>query len=90
LYEKFFVRLELQFDHTKTLSSEGNLWLHIFLLRTPSDGTITEINILYCKEGRKWRKSSNKRNYLTKSKLEELAEDINHESRMIVSLISKI
>ena len=33
---------------------------------------------------------SNKRNYLTKSKLEELAEDINHESRMIVSLISKI
>jgi len=33
---------------------------------------------------------SNKRNYLTKSKLEELAEDINHETRMIVSLISKI
>jgi hypothetical protein len=33
---------------------------------------------------------SNKRNYLTKSNLEELAEDINHESRMIVSLISKI
>jgi four helix bundle protein len=33
---------------------------------------------------------SNKRNYLTKSKLEELSEDINHESRMIVSLIGKI
>ncbi len=33
---------------------------------------------------------ANKRNYLTKSKLEELAEDINHENRMIVSLISKI
>ena len=33
---------------------------------------------------------ANKRNYITKSKLEELAEDINHECRMIVTLIGKI
>ena len=33
---------------------------------------------------------ANRRNYLTKQKLEELSEDINHESRMLVSLISKI
>ena len=33
---------------------------------------------------------ANKRNYITKSKTEELAEDINHESRMIVSLINRI
>ncbi|MBN2455234.1 MAG: four helix bundle protein [Sedimentisphaerales bacterium] len=33
---------------------------------------------------------ANKRNNITKKKLEELAEDINHESRMIVSLINKI
>jgi four helix bundle protein len=33
---------------------------------------------------------ANKRNYLTKKKLEELSEDINHESRMLASLISKI
>ena len=33
---------------------------------------------------------ANKRNYITKSKTEELAEDINHESRMLVSLINKI
>ncbi len=33
---------------------------------------------------------ANKRNYITKKKLEELSEDINHESRMIVSLINKI
>lgn len=33
---------------------------------------------------------ANRRNYLTKQKLEELAESINHESRMLVSLISKI
>jgi four helix bundle protein len=33
---------------------------------------------------------ANKRNYITKNKLEELAEDINHECRMIVTLISKI
>ena len=33
---------------------------------------------------------ANKRNYLTKEKLEELAEDVNHESRMLVSLINKI
>jgi len=28
--------------------------------------------------------------YITKNKLEELAEDINHESRMLVSLINKL
>jgi four helix bundle protein len=33
---------------------------------------------------------ANKRNYLTKEKLEELSEDINHESRMLASLIGKI
>ncbi len=30
------------------------------------------------------------RKYITKEKLEELAEDINHETRMLVSLINKI
>ena len=33
---------------------------------------------------------ANRRGYLTKEELEELAEDINHESRMLVSLINKI
>lgn len=33
---------------------------------------------------------SNRRNYLTKNKIQELPEDINHESRMLVSLINKI
>jgi four helix bundle protein len=33
---------------------------------------------------------SNRRNYLTNNKLQELSEDINHESRMLVSLINKI
>ena len=33
---------------------------------------------------------ANKRRYITKNKLKELAEDINHESRMIASLINKI
>jgi len=33
---------------------------------------------------------ANRRNFLTMEKLEELAEDINHESRMIASLISKL
>ncbi len=33
---------------------------------------------------------ANKRNHITKKKLEELAEDLNHESRMIVSLINKL
>lgn len=31
-----------------------------------------------------------KRNYITSEKLEELVEDINHETRMLVSLINKI
>ena len=33
---------------------------------------------------------ANRRNYITKKKLTELAEDINHESRMLVSLIKKL
>ncbi|MHC4573123.1 MAG: four helix bundle protein [Planctomycetota bacterium] len=33
---------------------------------------------------------AHKRNYIPKKKLEELAEDINHETRMLVSLINKI
>jgi len=33
---------------------------------------------------------ANRRNYITKEKLEELTEDINHEARMLVSLIKKI
>ena len=33
---------------------------------------------------------SNRRKYVTKKDLEELTEDINHETRMLVSLINKI
>ena len=33
---------------------------------------------------------ANKRDYLAKEELEELAEDINHESRMLASFINKI
>ena len=33
---------------------------------------------------------ANKRNYVTKSEAETLAEDINYESRMFVSLINRI
>jgi len=33
---------------------------------------------------------ANRRKYITKKILEELAEDINHESRMLVSLINKL
>ena len=33
---------------------------------------------------------TNRRNYITKKKLEELAEDINYEIRMLVSLINKL
>jgi len=33
---------------------------------------------------------SNRRNYVTKRDLEEFSEDINHESRMLVSLINKL
>ena len=33
---------------------------------------------------------SHRRKYITKTKLEELAEDINHESRMLVNLIGKL
>jgi len=33
---------------------------------------------------------ANKRNYITKQKLEELSEDINHESRMLVALINTL
>lgn len=33
---------------------------------------------------------ANRRNYITKKKLEELAEDINYETRMLVSLINKL
>jgi len=33
---------------------------------------------------------SHRRKYITKEKLEELTEDINHESRMLVNLIKKI
>ena len=31
-----------------------------------------------------------RRNYITNNKLQELAEDINHEMRMLVSLINKL
>ena len=33
---------------------------------------------------------ANRRKYLTKKELEEIAEDINHESRMLSSLINKL
>lgn len=33
---------------------------------------------------------SNRRKYITKRELEEFSEDINHESRMLVSLINKL
>jgi four helix bundle protein len=33
---------------------------------------------------------AHRRDYITKKKLEELVEDINHESRMLVSLIDKL
>ena len=33
---------------------------------------------------------SHRRKYITKEELEELTEEINHETRMLVSLISKI
>ena len=33
---------------------------------------------------------ANRRKYITKKKLEELAEDINYETRMLVSLINKL
>ncbi|NQT01725.1 MAG: four helix bundle protein [Planctomycetes bacterium] len=33
---------------------------------------------------------SNRRKYMTKAELEELTEDINHETRMLVSLTNKI
>jgi len=33
---------------------------------------------------------SDRRKYITKSELEELTEDINHETRMLVSLTNKI
>lgn len=33
---------------------------------------------------------SNRRKYITKEELEELSEDLNHETRMFVSLINKI
>ena len=33
---------------------------------------------------------ANRRNFIAKEKLDELAEDINHESRMLASLINKI
>ena len=33
---------------------------------------------------------SHRRKYITKEELEELTEDINHESRMLVNLIKKI
>jgi len=33
---------------------------------------------------------SNRRNYITKKDLDELSEDINHESRMLVNLINKL
>ncbi len=33
---------------------------------------------------------AHKLNYITKAKMEKLAEDINHESRMLTSLIGKI
>jgi len=33
---------------------------------------------------------ANRRNYITKRKLDELAEQINHQARMLASLINKI
>lgn len=33
---------------------------------------------------------AHRRNYITKKSLEELVEDINHETRMLVSLINKL
>jgi len=33
---------------------------------------------------------ANRRNYLMRVKMEELAEDVNYESRMLVSLINKL
>lgn len=33
---------------------------------------------------------TNRRNYIAKPKSEELSEDINHETRMLVSLINKL
>ncbi|HHT9124935.1 MAG TPA: four helix bundle protein [Candidatus Brocadiia bacterium] len=33
---------------------------------------------------------ASKRNYVTKEKLDELSEDINHEARMLVSLINTV
>lgn len=33
---------------------------------------------------------AHRRNYITKKKMEELAEEINHESRMISSMINKL
>lgn len=33
---------------------------------------------------------AHRRNYMTKGKLEDLAEDLNHESRMLVNLIGKL
>lgn len=33
---------------------------------------------------------ADRRNYITKKELEELTEDINHEARMLVSLINKL
>jgi len=33
---------------------------------------------------------ANRRKYITKKKLEEFAEDINYETRMLVSLINKL
>jgi len=33
---------------------------------------------------------AHRRNYIAKNKLEDLAEDINHESRMLVSLINRL
>jgi len=33
---------------------------------------------------------ASRRKYITKGKLEELSEDINHETRMLVSLINKL
>ena len=33
---------------------------------------------------------ANRKNYMTNEKPEELTEDINHETRMLVSLINKL
>jgi len=33
---------------------------------------------------------ANRRKYITKQELDDLAEDLNHESRMLVSLINKL